>query len=52
MKYPFLQNIEKNIEEVVKEYRQSPSEELYQKWLKLLGQYSQKHDQQRTVRKI
>lgn len=52
MKSSLLEKIEKEIEEVVKEYRQSPSDELYQKWLKLLGKYSQQYDKQRTVRKI
>ncbi len=52
MKSSLLEKIEKEIEEVVKEYRQNPSDELYQKWLKLLGEYSRQYDQQRTIRQV
>ncbi len=52
MKSILLEKIDKEIEEVVTQYRENPSEKLYQKWLDLLRQYSQQHDQQRTIRQV
>jgi hypothetical protein len=40
MQHPTLETINKKIEEVVTQYRENPSDELYQKWIDLLKEYS------------
>ena len=49
MKSSLLENIEKEIEEVVKQYRENPSEELYQKWIDKVAEYSKQHQALKQV---
>ncbi len=47
MQHPTLKNIDRKIEEIVTQYRDTPSEELYQKWIDSLKEYTKQYEKLR-----
>jgi hypothetical protein len=49
MQHPTLKKIDQTIEKIVERYRENPSDELYQKWINLLREYTK---QAKTLKNI